>query len=139
MERKELTAVRLREAREALGLTQDRAAEAAECSTIAIWRYENGERKPSPLTVRGLAQLYACSYQWLMGYVDVLGEGADPSPAVLTDTERKLLGVIHHLSDRGAKLALNIVREMQHSEADQGEERRIAEQNPPYEAERRQR
>lgn len=99
---------------------------------MAIWRYENGERQPSPLTIRGLAQLYGCPYQWLMGYEDSLVEGEDLTPAVLTDTQRKLLGLSRQLSDRGAKLALNIVREMQRSEADQGEERRVAEEKPQY-------
>jgi len=70
VDRREIIARRLKEAREALGLTQDKAAEAAGCSAMTIWRYENGDRQPSLLIVRGLAVIYQCEYEWLMGEED---------------------------------------------------------------------
>ena len=37
---------------------------------MTIWRYENGDRQPSLLIVRGLAVIYQCEYEWLMGEED---------------------------------------------------------------------
>jgi len=45
--------------------TPAEAARQADCPAVNISRYESGERNPSVLALRGLAEVYGCSYQWL--------------------------------------------------------------------------
>lgn len=58
---------RLREAREALGLTQADVAGALDIPRSGVAAFEAGERKVTGLELRRLARLYRRSVSWLLG------------------------------------------------------------------------
>lgn len=61
-----LYAEKLRERREQAGLTQKRAAEAADVSQAKISRWESGAAQPDLTELRGLATAYECKLIELM-------------------------------------------------------------------------
>ncbi len=63
----QLLPVRLKEAREKLGITKAEAARRLNLSKIGYCRYEYGERTPSQQTVRVIAQCFETSVDYLLG------------------------------------------------------------------------
>mgnify|MGYP002675162113 FL=1 len=63
-------AVRLRELREARGLTQRQASERCTLSKNMIHRYETGEREPKASTLRLLAGFYQVSVDYILGITE---------------------------------------------------------------------
>lgn len=61
---------RLKEAREALGLTQADVAGALDIPRSGVAAFEAGERKVTGLELRRLARLYRRSVSWLLGESD---------------------------------------------------------------------
>jgi transcriptional regulator with XRE-family HTH domain len=57
--------LRLREAREAIGLSQTEAAQLANCALRSLCRWEKGECDPGIETVLLLAKFYQVSIDWL--------------------------------------------------------------------------
>ncbi|MFW5652538.1 MAG: helix-turn-helix domain-containing protein [Planctomycetota bacterium] len=57
---------RLRQAREAAGLSQSEVAERLAVSQAAISRWESGRKSPSLSRVQQLAELYRVSLDWLV-------------------------------------------------------------------------
>lgn len=73
----QLLGSRLRQAREALGLTQADVAGALEIPRSGVAAFEAGERKVTGLELRRLARLYRRSVSWLLGEVDDVAVAAD--------------------------------------------------------------
>lgn len=59
--------MRLKELRKAKGLRQSEVAEAINCSQAVFSRYENGERTPSPDTIKALAGYFGVTVDHLLG------------------------------------------------------------------------
>lgn len=66
----EKIAQRLKEAREAAGLTQTQVAKALNTSQEKISRNENAKAKPDVEYVVGFARLYGVPTGWLLGLTD---------------------------------------------------------------------
>jgi len=83
---------RLRELREAMGLTQEELAERAGFEVLQIWRYENGRSKPNIDYIAQLAQALHVSADYLLCLSD------DPTPSELTGSlsalERSVLSAL---------------------------------------------
>lgn len=58
---------RLRDLRESHGVRQSEVAEAINCSQAVYSRYENGERTPSPDTIKALANFFGVTVDYLLG------------------------------------------------------------------------
>lgn len=63
-------AERIRSRREALGMSQDKLADAIEGSDVQISHYECGRRVPSVARLRDLAKALRCTSDWLLGLRD---------------------------------------------------------------------
>ncbi len=74
----QLLPIRLKEAREKLGITKAEAARRLNLSKIGYCRYEYGERTPSLQTVKVIAQCFETSVDYL------LGKTTDSSPDYVT-------------------------------------------------------
>lgn len=72
--------VRLKELRKAKKVRQSEVAEAINCSQAVYSRYENGERTPSPDTIKALANFFGVTVDYLLG-VDT-----PASATLVTDT-----------------------------------------------------
>lgn len=59
--------MRLKELRKAKKLRQSEVAEAINCSQAVYSRYENGERTPSPDTLKALASYFGVTVDYLLG------------------------------------------------------------------------
>lgn len=79
--------MRLKELRKAKKVRQSEVAEAINCSQAVYSRYENGERTPSPDTIKALANFFGVTVDYLLG-VDT------PTPvALVTDTTGSMQAV----------------------------------------------
>lgn len=65
-----MMAQRLREAREAVGLTQQKVAELLRISRSAVSQWENGETQPDIDKIKELCQIYKTSTDWLLRGID---------------------------------------------------------------------
>ncbi len=79
----QLSPIRLKEAREKLGITKAEAARRLKLSKIGYCRYEYGERTPSLQTVKVIAQCFETSVDYL------LGKTTDISPDYVTVDKTK--------------------------------------------------
>lgn len=59
--------MRLKELRKAKKVRQSEVAEAINCSQAVYSRYENGERTPSPDTIKALANFFGVTVDYLLG------------------------------------------------------------------------
>lgn len=59
--------MRLKELRKAKKIRQSEVAEAINCSQAVYSRYENGERTPSPDTMKALANFFGVTVDYLLG------------------------------------------------------------------------
>lgn len=59
--------MRLKELRRAKKVRQSEVAEAINCSQAVYSRYENGERTPSPDTIKALANFFGVTVDYLLG------------------------------------------------------------------------
>lgn len=59
--------MRLKELRRAKKIRQSEVAEAINCSQAVYSRYENGERTPSPDTIKALANFFGVTVDYLLG------------------------------------------------------------------------
>ncbi len=69
----QILAKRLKERREALGLSQEKLSElmrSAHASRVQLSHYENERRTPSAATLRDLCKTLKCSSDWLLGLSD---------------------------------------------------------------------
>ena len=62
-----IVAERLRQAREALGFTQDEVADALGIPRTSVHAIETGKRKVSAVELRRLSRLYRKTAEWLLG------------------------------------------------------------------------
>lgn len=62
-----VVAARIREAREALGLTQEEVSGALQIPRTSVHAMETGKRGVSALELRRLARLYRRRVEWLLG------------------------------------------------------------------------
>ncbi len=69
---------RLKQAREATGLTQGQAAEAIGKARISVARWEGGARFPGEDDIQRLAELYQVDVPWILE-----GEGEAPTPTLV--------------------------------------------------------
>lgn len=97
-----LIASRLREAREALGLTQTDVATALGIPRTAVSALETGHRAVSGLEARRMARLYRRPVGWLLG--------GDPDPAVTDD----LHAATARLGDADRERVLQFARFLAH-------------------------
>lgn len=74
---RELIPVRLRNARENLGISMAEASRRLNLSKIGYCRYEYGERTPSMQTLEVIAQCFGTSVDYIIGNTD------DMSPATI--------------------------------------------------------
>lgn len=63
----QIVAVRLRQARESLGFTQDEVGEALDIPRTSVHAMETGKRKVSAVELRRLSRLYRKNVEWLLG------------------------------------------------------------------------
>ena len=91
---------RLKQARQEVGLTLEKAADALGTDLNTIWRYEAGRHKPSGPTLHGLAALYGRSVEWFFG------EDEEDQPPPLTEDEQSELDADRELIMNEASLAL---------------------------------
>jgi transcriptional regulator with XRE-family HTH domain len=84
---------RLRDARQAIGLTQSDTATALGISRPSIAAIEKGTRKVTGLELRRMARLYRCSVGWLLGDEDDALAGTDTvlhrATAELSDDDKQ--------------------------------------------------
>lgn len=59
--------MRIKELRKAKKIRQSEVAEAINCSQAVYSRYENGERTPSPDTIKALANFFGVTVDYLLG------------------------------------------------------------------------
>ena len=91
-------AVKLRQARQESGLTQQKAAELSGLEPNTIWRYEAGQREPSASTLNVLASLYVKPVEWF--FED------EPESPPLTEEEQGELEADRELVMNEASVAL---------------------------------
>lgn len=80
---------RLKESREALGVSQRQAAELIGVTENTVYRYEAGKVAPSNTTLKAIAQVYGKSAEWFLG--ENQRAVAERGPEYLTDDERGIL------------------------------------------------
>lgn len=85
-ERQRRLAIRLREAREYLGLSQQFVADQTGISRVAISAFENGKRKVEALELEGLARLYQYPVTYFL-------DGALDEPATIRALAREAKGL----------------------------------------------
>lgn len=83
--------MRIKEAREMRGLTQQSVAEHLGIGRVSYARYETGARKPNPQTLALLADLFNVSADYLLGKDDAAQGGADGNVFVLSAREKALV------------------------------------------------
>ena len=66
-ERLRVLGTRLKQAREAAGVTADEAAAAVGRDPVTVWRYENGQYAPRIHELEALAQRYQADLLWIIG------------------------------------------------------------------------
>lgn len=71
---------RLREAREAKGLTQEQVAAQIGTHRVQVGKWETGVATPRPHTLERLAELYGVSLEWLHGATDATERVARETP-----------------------------------------------------------
>jgi transcriptional regulator with XRE-family HTH domain len=81
MAREKVASSRLREAREACGLSQREVAEALGLVRFTLLRWEKGERDPKESDLKTLSEVYQVSVDWLLG--------SDDEPSPFRSQERK--------------------------------------------------
>jgi transcriptional regulator with XRE-family HTH domain len=87
-EETQIVAVRLRQARESLGFTQDEVGEALDIPRTSVHAMESGKRKVSAVELRRLSRLYRKSVEWLLG--EELGETEAAASGALFRATREL-------------------------------------------------
>ena len=115
---------RLIEAREAAGLTPAEAARRADCAPVLISRYEKGERRPAALALRGLAQVYGCTYTWLKDGITELVEPTEELPPSMYDL----------LSEEARSAVDQLIQQLVVIEGRSVEQRLVAEESGHYRA-----
>lgn len=97
---------RLREAREARGLTQEELASRLGYSTSEQNRYENGKREPSPDRINKMALELGVSMSYLVGLSDEPNDNLRMED--LSDTEKQLIERFRAMDVEGMmRVALN--------------------------------
>ena len=79
--------MRLKELRKAKKVRQSEVAEAINCSQAVYSRYENGERTPSPDTIKALANFFGVTVDYLLGVDTTI------PVALVTDTSGSMQAV----------------------------------------------
>lgn len=77
-------AKRMRHLREINGYTQAKVAKALGISNVQLSRYESGERKPDPETIKAIADFYEASTDYLLGIIDTYNHHSN------TETDKAL-------------------------------------------------
>ena len=97
---------RLREVREALGISMAEASRRLNLSKIGYCRYEYGDREPSMQTIEVIAQCFKTSAAYLTGLTD------DPSPKqIVVDKENTadLFELVNLCKDEDPELLKRII------------------------------
>jgi transcriptional regulator with XRE-family HTH domain len=67
----DVLAQRIKKLRELNNYSQKRVADALGISNVQLSRYESGDRKPEPETIKNIADFYDVSVDYLLGRTDV--------------------------------------------------------------------
>lgn len=102
---------RLKQLREACGLSQQKLAKHFHLSQQSIYKYENGLAEPGIATLKAFATFFHTSIDFLVGYTDEEDTSVSAECLKLTDTERCLLYHYQNLSSKMQKLVLELVME----------------------------
>ncbi len=86
-------AVRLKELREAKGLSQGDLAKLAKVQSAMISHFENGRRSPSILVLRRLADLFSVPIDFLLGRSDLREGVSDQGSGAIARIHRKVQGL----------------------------------------------
>ena len=98
----ELTANRLQQALDRIGMTQQQLSEASGIKKESISQYINGHHKPSNLSSGAMSLALGVNPMWLMGYdVKMLDPIEGPSDAMSAEDERIISAF--HASDEITK------------------------------------
>lgn len=87
--------VRIKELREAAGLTQNGMAEAIGKSTRAVQTWERGEKYPNAEAIWAMCELFGCDPNTLLGWYDEHPRASSPS---LTPHEARTLSKYRQLT-----------------------------------------
>lgn len=105
------TLKRLKQLREAFGLSQQKLAEHFHLSQQSIYKYENGLAEPGIATLKAFAGFFHTSIDFLVGYADEETVPAQADCLKLTDTERCLLYHYRGLTPKMQRIVLELVKE----------------------------
>ena len=104
----ELTAKRLREAMNDIGIKQRELADQAKIHETSVSQYVNGTHAPSNISAGKLAEVLGVSPVWLMGY-DVPKREVPTVEEHLSSAEAKLIRLFRTLNEDGrAKILSDI-------------------------------
>ena len=98
------TGQRIKERREALGLTQEALAELLNKGQKQIWEYESNRKLPSVGSLIELAQILQTSADYLLGLVDEINTEYIP------EDERELITIYQNQTLDNRERILNVVK-----------------------------
>ena len=101
---------RLKQLREAYGLSQQKLAKHFHLSQQSIYKYENGLAEPGIATLKAFAAFFHTSIDFLVGYADKEKVPAQADCLKVTDTERCLLYHYRGLTPKMQRIVLELVR-----------------------------
>lgn len=116
-----VVASRLREARQAIGLTQADTATALGIGRSSVVSLEQGTRKVTGLELRRLARLYQCSVGWLLG--ETPDESGEPDKALHRATAK--------LSEQDREQVLRFAQFLAAQPPERGAPARTSRPSPP--------
>ena len=95
--------LKLKEARSAKGVTQQKIADDLFFTAESYSKYENGHRNPSLETLVQLADYFDVTTDYILGRENI-------SAQALTEYERKLIEAARQADDRARKDALDLLK-----------------------------
>ena len=94
---------RLKQVREAQGLSQVSFAERLGIDKSTVWRWEKGTSTPSPLELAYIAKEFGLRLEWLL-----TGEG-EPKQSYEEALDDIFLALVRQLPERGKQAVLNVL------------------------------
>lgn len=120
---------RLKELREAYGLSQQKLASNFHLSQQSIYKYENNLAEPDIDMLKSMAAFFDTSVDYLIEYTDNCSAYVSSSPNP-TSTEHRLLTYYRKLSPRLRRIIFDLIQES----AEKSEETQPPEETPTSEA-----
>lgn len=121
---------RLKELREAYGLSQQKLASNFHLSQQSIYKYENNLAEPDIDMLKSLAAFFDTSVDYLIEYTDNCSAYVSNTSFHPTSTEHRLLTYYRKLSPRLRRIVFDLIQES----AENAEEIQTQEETPASEA-----